>query len=71
MTDEQWTSEFAKKLRCKMDICGISQRELSKLSGVSEPTISRYLTGECPPKFLNVTKIAKALNASILELKPQ
>lgn len=70
MTDQQWMQEFAKKLRYKMNARGVSQKELSQLSGVSEATISRYLTGEQPPKFLSVIKIAKALNASVLELKP-
>lgn len=31
MTDEQWTKEFAKKLRRKMDICGVNQKRTIRI----------------------------------------
>ena len=68
MSDKQWMQEFAKKLQQKMKYVGVDQRTLSKISGVSETTISRYLAAKQMPKIRPVMQIAKALNASILEL---
>lgn len=70
MTEERWNQEFAKKLGRKLDVAGISQKELSGLSGVSETSISRYLAGTQTPKVYVLMLIAKALNASIYELIP-
>ncbi len=70
MTEEQWNAEFAKKLNYKINAMSISQKELSELSGVSETSISRYLSGTQTPKTYALTQIASALNASIYELIP-
>ena len=55
---------FAKKLSLTMQQAGISQSELSNLTGISKGTISRYLQGKFIPKQKAVTLIAKALNVS-------
>ena len=55
---------FAKKLNLTMQQAGISQSELSNLTGISKGTISRYLQGKFIPKQKAVTLIAKALNVS-------
>lgn len=67
MTDEQWMQEFAKCLEQKMIRAGFNQRMLSQISGVSETTISRYLSASQMPKFLAVIKISKALKTNISE----
>lgn len=41
---------------------GINARELSKRSGLSEPTISRYLSGQMEPRANAAAKMSKALH---------
>jgi len=48
---------------------GITQAELSALSGVPQPTISRTLSGDSTPETKTILKLAKALNISPLELE--
>lgn len=53
-------SERVKELMSKMKI---TQRDLSKLSGVSEPSLCRYLKGQMPRQDV-INNIAKALGVS-------
>lgn len=46
-------------------ISGLTQKGLSKLSGIPQPMISRYERGEAEPVSSNIIKIAKALNISL------
>ena len=62
--EKKWVEQFAKNLARTMDEAGISQAELSRLSGLSTGTISRYLTGERSPKAYHVHKIASALKTT-------
>jgi transcriptional regulator with XRE-family HTH domain len=48
---------------------GVSQLELSELTGIPQSTISNYLTGKFLPGFYNMDKIAKALKCSIDEFR--
>ena len=43
---------------------GISQKQLAKISGLTESTISRYVRGERIPRGVNLIKIAKALDTT-------
>lgn len=70
MSDEQWTQEFTTRLRRKMNSEGVNQRQLSQRTGLSEASISKYISGERTPKGPTLTKLAKALNASLYELIP-
>ena len=48
---------------------GISQKELSQMTGITEATISRYLSGEREKlAFHYVYAISKALNVNIVDL---
>ena len=48
---------------------GISQKELSQMTGICESTISRYLAGETEKlAFHHVFAISKALNVNIVDL---
>ncbi len=44
---------------------GINQKQLAKLSGITESSISRYLRGDKRPRMDIVINIAKALNVEI------
>ena len=40
---------------------GVNQKQLSKLSGITESSISRYLKGEIVPRMDVIVNVAKAL----------
>lgn len=56
--------EFAKNLITAMSERNITAAELSRKSGISEATISRYLSGRFKAKQDNVAKISSVLNVS-------
>lgn len=59
-------SEFIKRVKDLMERNQISQKELAKLSGISESSISRYLSGSSEqPRMDILTNIAKALNTTV------
>lgn len=43
---------------------GMSQKELSLITGISEPTVSNYVRGTRTPNCDNLIKLAKALGTS-------
>ena len=47
---------------------GLSQEQLSKLSGVHRVLISKYETGDVVPTIRNLQRLANALNVPIDEL---
>ena len=47
---------------------GITQEQLSVLSGVSRGSIARYETGKVSPTVRVLQKLAKALRVSVAEL---
>ena len=57
-------SKFTKRVKELMERDQISQKELAKLSGISESSISRYLSGSKEPRMDILTNIAKALNTT-------
>lgn len=68
MTEREWRAEFVKRITRKMVDSGLNQKELSRLTNMSEATISRYLKGTRTPSISAVINISKVLNMSILEL---
>lgn len=70
MTEAEWRQEFTKKLQRKMDREGMDQRRLAQKTGLSEATISNYISGQRTPKIYPLVQIAKALKASLYELIP-
>ena len=69
MTEQEVTIEFQQRLLRMMLRRNISQSELSRLTSISQSTISSYLTGRALPSFYNLDKIAKALKCSIDEFR--
>jgi SOS-response transcriptional repressor LexA len=54
--------KISDRLRNLLTTKGWSEGELSRQSGVPQPTINRILSGEsCSPRTANVTKLARAL----------
>lgn len=60
--------EFSEKVRELMKDAGITQKELSMKSGVSEASLSRYLSGSLKPRMDIIINVAKALGVSPGEL---
>ena len=57
-------SEFIKRVKELMERDHISQKELAKLSGISESSISRYLSGSKEPRMDILTNISKVFNVT-------
>lgn len=67
MDISQWQRFFARRLWQYMQAEGITQQELSKLSGVSQASISGYLRNSRVPAFPAVANIAHALSCDIAD----
>ena len=68
LTEQDFRNEFGIRLKKLMWHKGVTQEELSTLTGISQTQISKYFTGKTSPSFYNVDKIAKALNCSVERL---
>ena len=67
-SDEAWKKEFADRLKIRMRDKNITQSELSDLTGIPQPYISRYTRGDVVPKPHMIVRIAKALMCSCSDL---
>lgn len=56
------------KLKQIIEERGIPQKKIADITGVSCPTVSRYLNGEAEPPFVFVKEVAKYLEISMDEL---
>lgn len=56
--------EFKERVKRLMERDNISQKELAKLSGISEASVSRYLSGDLRPRMDILANIAKVFNVS-------
>lgn len=64
MTEDECRNEFGARLYKIMWSKGITQQELSDMTGIPRVTISYYMTGRSTPSFYKVDQIAKALGCS-------
>lgn len=70
LSEEEWMREFARNLRAKMyDRC-VNQHRLSKLIGISDRTLSLYLTCKSVPSSYTLYCICHELGCSPSELFP-
>ena len=67
-TDAGWRKEFARRLRKKIEMKGITQDNLSKLTGIGQPLLSLYTQGKSLPSAQKVSALAKALGCSVNDL---
>lgn len=56
------------KLKSLKNKKNLSNRELAEMTGLSESTISRIITGQTEPRFSDVAEIAKVIGASLDDL---
>lgn len=59
---------LAERLRAELRASGISQVELAQRVGVSQQTVSKWLTAETQPRPKLLTTLARALDVDATEL---
>jgi predicted XRE-type DNA-binding protein len=69
MSELEFRREFCFRVRQIMAIKGITQIELSQMTGITQPALSNYLSSKTTPGFYAVDKIAKALKCSTDEFR--
>lgn len=52
------------KVKQLMEVKGINQKKLSQLSGITEPSVSRYLKGDRTARMDIIINFAKALEVT-------
>ena len=68
LSEEEWKKEFTRKLKKKLKLKGVTQKELASAIEVSEVAISRYISGKRIPSMYTVIKIAKFFHCPIDDL---
>lgn len=68
MTD---TKSFAKRLLWARSEAGLTQKELSEQSGISQPQIVRYEAGRSKPRLGGALKLARVLKMDAYDLMPE
>lgn len=67
MDEDRFRIEFGRRLKYLMHIKGFTQKDISDLTGLSQPQISSYMTGSTLPSIYIADKLARALNCNIEE----
>lgn len=67
-TDVGWKKEFARRLRKKIAMRGITQVRLGELTGISQQLLSLYTQGKTLPSVQKASAIAKAIGCSVNDL---
>lgn len=68
LSDDDWSKEFSIRLKNKMRERRISRDQLSKITGISEVSISKYTNAKAIPSVRKARLISKALDCSMYEL---
>ena len=68
MSEQQWLDTFADNLRDMLKRARMTQRELADVSGLSDATISNYITKKKMPSIRAILNIAYTLDCSLDEL---
>jgi len=58
------------RIRAARKKAGLTQKQLSELTGIAEPTIRRYELGKLNPKYETVGKLAAAMNIPVSTVMP-
>lgn len=69
MTEEEYRSEFAHRLRYIMIIKGVSQIELAEMTNIPQSAISGYMSGNIGTPYARAAIIARALGCSLDDLQ--
>ena len=67
MSEAEWVRTFKDNLIDIMEEQGYNQKQLAKESGLSEATISNYVTGKMVPSIKGVINLSKTFGISLDE----
>lgn len=67
MSEAEWVRTFKENLIDIMEEQGYNQKQLAKESGLSEATISNYVTGKMVPSIKGVINLSKTFGISLDE----
>lgn len=68
MDEDSWNKIFGKRLKQQMMSVGITQATLSRLTNITQSTVSKYCSGEVIPTAMNLVKIARVLKCDVNDL---
>lgn len=71
MSEQEKKEFFILETKRLMEERGMSQKDLSEKSGITEASVSRYLAGKRTPRFDVVINFAKALGVKPGDLLPE
>lgn len=64
-SDKELAKEIGQRIRSARFLAGLKQKDLARKTGLSSTTISLYEKGRSIPGMRSISKISKALHASI------
>ena len=68
MDEESWRKEFGRQLRRAISDKGITQEQLSDISGVSKQRLTRYVRGQSTPSGYVLSRLSEILDCDSREL---
>ncbi len=68
MTNDDWVREFKDRLNIMLARSYMSQSELAKKLGTTQPMVSRYISGRDMPSIYIINKIINVLNCELDDL---
>lgn len=68
LSEVEWLQQFGNSLKKALDYSWTSQKELAEAIGMSESTISRFVTGQQMPSVKAVINIAHELGVDVNDL---
>lgn len=68
MTKEEYTRQFSKNLRKKLNEANMYQQDLAMRTGLSKAVISGYINGERLPGIMAAIRMAHALGCTLDDL---
>lgn len=66
--EEAWTKEFARRLKKRLYLRGLSQERVANWCEVSQPTVSKWLSGKSLPSAYMLTVLAELIGCAADDL---
>lgn len=68
LSEYEWRREFSRKIKRKLELKRMTQKELASLTGISCTSLRKYMHGESTPNAYILNKIAEVLKCHDAEL---
>lgn len=68
MTEQEFIETFSGNFCEIVFESGYSQRDIARLSGISQSTLSKYMRGRLMPSLRNVVNLSYILNCDVRDL---